>query len=79
MSKLITFLKCLAGLQSAAVIRRQSDPPRDLVEFTAAKKRLRKSSRRFMREIDEFGSLVYGMRDVPVKQPPKKKKGVKRR
>ena len=43
----------------------------------AAKARLKKSSQLFAREVDQFGNLVYGMREVPLPKPrsptPKKR------
>lgn len=72
-TKLKDFGRCLLGLQDSRIDRRV--PPRDLVEFNAAKKRLKISSRAFSREIDTFGEMVYGMREqTRPKKPPAKRK-----
>ncbi len=71
----LKFFRILIGLEGVPVDRRK--PPRDLKEFNDAKKRLKKSSTTFAKEIDVFGDLVYSMKEQkrvrprPSNKPPK--------
>lgn len=69
MSKLTEILKCFLGLQSPDT---RGETPRDLKEFNLAKKRLKTNAKAFSREIDQFGHMVYGMRDIALPAPKKK-------
>lgn len=55
------------------------DIPEDLQLFKDARDRLHRSSKAFIKEVDEFGSLVVGMQGERPKKPETQKKRGKKR